>query len=1467
MTYSYHYTSSFEFTAWSEDDLVSGNLCPGSVFTVPDCATTTFEVRDDDRYLSGDSCYNENADDRRYQKASILEHGEEVGNGGQIYAEQYFWVQDQHGNWYVLVEIEQEGSSDSWFTFHESYGRPPAGAELTVKSACNVTSDWLKYDDLDAGCLKPPTGEISGRYFVDADCDASEWNADTGTWEEGLAGKKVYLIDHNGTVVATTTTDADGRYSFEGLADGRYKVEFEGEDGAEFVAADAAHYTKDSDVVRVDGDGDGSTDWIQICNGETKHDIDAGVKALTGSVSGTVFCDIECDGINGQVEIKPGCDYTIEAEHMWKYGFSKVYGDHASNGKLVKLDCVGGEGTLCTEFNGKNGTYDVSIRVQDENDGQSKIKLLVNGHFVEAIRLDRDSDGGGSDDGGFSTYVIQDVELKTGDDLTLAVWGDGGEFVRIDKIDLEGEDTTIVTPEPPKAGVTVKLLAADGTLVATTVTDAHGNYRFDDVPVGEYRIMGVAPDGTEFTIKDAGTDDTIDSDVGSDGVSDVIRVVADGNTDVDLGLCEKEEEPASLSGRYFCDENDDSLDNGEPGIEGILVTLLNADGSPTGLTTRTDADGNYSFTDLAPGSYRVQFEADPTGKTFVDQDVDGDVSDDIDSDVDPATGTTGVITLAEGEDKKDVDAGVEDPKTASLAGRYFCDENDNDLDDGEPGIEGILVTLLDAAGNPTGRTTTTDANGEYEFTGLAAGTYSVQFAADPTGKVFVAKDVDGNANDVDDSDVDPGTGTTDAFTLAIGERKENVDAGVEDPKTASLAGRYFCDENDNDLDDGEPGIEGILVTLLDAAGNPTGRTTTTDANGEYEFTGLAAGTYSVQFAADPTGKVFVAKDVDGNANDVDDSDVDPGTGTTDAFTLAIGERKENVDAGVEDPKTASLAGRYFCDENDNDLDDGEPGIEGILVTLLDAAGNPTGRTTTTDANGEYEFTGLAAGTYSVQFAADPTGKVFVAKDVDGNANDVDDSDVDPGTGTTDAFTLAIGERKENVDAGVEDPKTASLAGRYFCDENDNDLDDGEPGIEGILVTLLDAAGNPTGRTTTTDANGEYEFTGLAAGTYSVQFAADPTGKVFVAKDVDGNANDVDDSDVDPGTGTTDAFTLAIGERKENVDAGVENFDPETTPDTAKTCYDEAVEVDVLLNDSDPNGGTLTITAVNGIAIVDGGPAIDVDGVSVALVDGKLVFDGEAKHADLLTGEEATDSFTYTVEDGQGGSAEGTVDVTFCGATDTIEKIEESLPDSVVFQVINENDPLGSSTDAWTLFLTTSDTRLAGTFENAYCLSVFDDVFAGDFGEDITTAPEIVADVELSDTDLATTALDGQVGINGETAEENLDLVNWIINQDFGSVDNGDGTGETYTDAEIQGAVWALTDGDALAGFGVADGVFVADGAGTAENAKEILDLALDNGEGFEAGAGDLVGVIVDPTDPSSQQPYVIGIELFEECLC
>jgi hypothetical protein len=89
------------------------------------------------------------------------------------------------------------------------------------------------------------------------------------------------------------------------------------------------------------------------------------------------------------------------------------------------------------------------------------------------------------------------------------------------------------------AGVTVKLLGSDGTTVlATTTTNASGNYSFTNLPAGTYYVQFVAPSGTTFTTANVGADDTKDSDADvSTGKTAVITLAAgQTNNTIDAGL-------------------------------------------------------------------------------------------------------------------------------------------------------------------------------------------------------------------------------------------------------------------------------------------------------------------------------------------------------------------------------------------------------------------------------------------------------------------------------------------------------------------------------------------------------------------------------------------------------------------------------------------------------------------------------------------------------------------------------------------------------------------------------------------------------------------------------------------------------------------------------------------------------------------------------------------------------------------
>ncbi|WGX97266.1 SdrD B-like domain-containing protein [Nocardioides sp. L-11A] len=186
--------------------------------------------------------------------------------------------------------------------------------------------------------------------------------------------------------------------------------------------------------------------------------------------------------------------------------------------------------------------------------------------------------------------------------------------------------------ELPVPGATVTLLDSTGAVVATTTTNAAGEYYFGGdgatyqvVPGASYTVrFDVSTADTSglpgspstsalgYTTTDSGGDDSLDSDPTplSAGIAEVAITapLTPGSVDhtIDAGVVL----PPSVSvGDYVWvdSDKDGRQDAGEPGIPGVVLVLTGPDGepvtdvfgNPVGPVT-TDAEGGYTFDDLPP---------------------------------------------------------------------------------------------------------------------------------------------------------------------------------------------------------------------------------------------------------------------------------------------------------------------------------------------------------------------------------------------------------------------------------------------------------------------------------------------------------------------------------------------------------------------------------------------------------------------------------------------------------------------------------------------------------------------------------------------------------------------------------------------------------------------------------------------------------------------------------------------------
>ncbi|MGB0902300.1 SdrD B-like domain-containing protein [Halocynthiibacter sp.] len=360
--------------------------------------------------------------------------------------------------------------------------------------------------NVDAGLVRDfsGTGSIGNRVWLDSNRDGIQDQN-----EDGLRKVSVELLDENGVVLLTTTTNKKGAYLFKNIGEGTYSVRFSAPDG--HIATE--RNSGSDDTIDSDINASGETAQFTLGDGEKKLDVDAGFISDfsgSGSIGDRIWYDTNRNGLQDSGE------------------------KGARNIKVELLDAR--TNVLATVVTDNNGNY----TFDDIGEGDYFVRMETpDGYTISPMYVggDDEKDNDFTDtDSTTDLFTLDDGEHLSNIDggLMLDYRGTGsiGNRIWID----EDRDGIQDAGEANASGIKVSLLDKDGNILQTTKTNGNGNYIFNKLAEGDYTVK-VSPDAKyTFTEKGTGSNGALDSDVNASGVVNVALGDGQKRTDIDAGM-------------------------------------------------------------------------------------------------------------------------------------------------------------------------------------------------------------------------------------------------------------------------------------------------------------------------------------------------------------------------------------------------------------------------------------------------------------------------------------------------------------------------------------------------------------------------------------------------------------------------------------------------------------------------------------------------------------------------------------------------------------------------------------------------------------------------------------------------------------------------------------------------------------------------------------------------------------------
>ncbi|MGX1415654.1 VCBS domain-containing protein [Bradyrhizobium elkanii] len=1120
-----------------------------------------------------------------------------------------------------------------------------------------------------------------------------------GTVGAGLAG-----------AYGTVTINADGSYSYV-IDDANPTVDALNVGG---TLTDTFTYTVS------DGQGGTSsttltitihgTDDAPVAVADTGSANEGGITPATAASGNVLTNDTDVDNVHSDLVVSAVAGGTVGAGLAGAYGTVTINADgsysYVIDDANPTVDALNVGGTLTDTF-----TYTVS----DGQGGTSSTTLTITIHGTDDAPV-AVADTGSANEGGITPATAASGNVLTND------------------TDVDNVHSDLVVSAVAGGTVGAGLAGAYGTV--TINADGSYSYVIDDAnpTVDALNVGGTLTDTFTYTVSDGqgGTSSTTLT-ITIHGTDDAPVAVADTGSANEGGIT-----PATAaSGNVLT--NDTDVDN----VHSDLVVSAVAGGTVgAGLagaygTVTINADGSYSY---------VIDDANPTVDAL---NVGGTLTDTFTYTVSDGQGGTSSTTLTitiHGTD--DAPVAVADTGSANEGGITPATAASGNVLTNDTDVDNVHSDLVVSA--VAGGTVGAGLAGAYGTVTINAdGSYS--YVIDDANPTVDALNVGGTLTDTFTYTVSDGQGGTSSTTLTITiHGTDDAPVAVADTGSANEGGITPATAASGNVLTNDTDVDNVHSDLVVSA--VAGGTVGAGLAGAYGTVTINAdGSYS--YVIDDANPTVDALNVGGTLTDTFTYTVSDGQGGTSSTTLTITiHGTDDAPVAVADTGSANEGGITPATAASGNVLTNDTDVDNVHSDLVVSA--VAGGTVGAGLAGAYGTVTINAdGSYS--YVIDDANPTVDALNVGGTLTDTFTYTVSDGQGGTSSTTLTITiHGTDDAPVAVADTGSANEGGITPATAASGNVLTNDTDVDNVHSDLVVSA--VAGGTVGAGLAGAYGTVTINAdGSYS--YVIDDANPTVDALNVGGTLTDTFTYTVSDGQGGTSSTTLTITIHGTD-DAPVAVADTGSANEGGITPA-TAASGNVLTNDTDVDNvhSDLVVSAVAGgtvgagLAGAYGTVTINADGSYSYVID-----DANPTVDALNVGGTLTDTFTYTVSDGQGGTSSTTLTITIHGTDDAPVAVNDS----------------GSATEA------------GGTGNSTAGSNATGNVLTNDTDVDNTTASLVVSAIRtgaVEGSGSAGTLGSGLVGAHGTLTLNTNGSYTYVVNNNDAAV-QALNTGGTLTDS-------------------------------------------------------------------------------------